>query len=95
MEKEEEGFPITALREIKILRRLKHENIANLMDIVVSKPSTPLTERKQTYLVFEYMQYDLLGLMKKKVKFSIPQIKCVARQVLLGLGYLHKNRIFH
>ena len=37
MTKEEEGFPITALREIKILKKLKHINIANLTDIVVSR----------------------------------------------------------
>lgn len=37
MAKEEEGFPITALREIQILRKLKHKNIVTLKDIVVSK----------------------------------------------------------
>ena len=36
-EKEKEGFPITAVREIKILRQLNHENIVNLMEIVTDK----------------------------------------------------------
>lgn len=31
------GFPITALREVKILRQLKHENIVNLLGIVSDK----------------------------------------------------------
>lgn len=31
---EKEGFPITAIREIKILSNLKHENIVNLREIV-------------------------------------------------------------
>ena len=30
MDNEQEGFPITALREIKILQLLKHENIVTL-----------------------------------------------------------------
>jgi serine/threonine protein kinase len=30
MENEKEGFPITALREIKILQLLRHENVVNL-----------------------------------------------------------------
>ena len=30
LENEKEGFPITAVREIKILRQLKHKNIINL-----------------------------------------------------------------
>lgn len=38
MSKEEEGFPITALREIKILKKLSHTNVVNLYDTVVSTP---------------------------------------------------------
>ncbi|CAB4054144.1 CDK9 [Lepeophtheirus salmonis] len=33
MENEKEGFPITALREIRILQLLKHDNIVNLHEI--------------------------------------------------------------
>ena len=33
-----EGFPITALREIKILRQLRHDNIVNLKEIISDKP---------------------------------------------------------
>ena len=34
---EENGFPITALREVKILKALHHANIVNLKEIVTSK----------------------------------------------------------
>lgn len=37
LENEKEGFPITAIREIKILRQLNHPNIVNLMEIVTDK----------------------------------------------------------
>ena len=37
MENEKEGFPITALREIKILQLLEHENIVNLIEICTSR----------------------------------------------------------
>ena len=33
MENEKEGFPITALREIRILQLLNHDNIVNLIEI--------------------------------------------------------------
>ena len=36
-EEEENGFPITAIREVKILKALKHENIVTLKEIVTSK----------------------------------------------------------
>ncbi|MDG2682517.1 protein kinase, partial [Vibrio parahaemolyticus] len=39
MENEKEGFPITALREIKILQLLKHENVVNLIEICRTKAS--------------------------------------------------------
>lgn len=34
---EKEGFPITALREVKLLSKLKHKNIIDLIEIVTSK----------------------------------------------------------
>lgn len=36
-EQEENGFPITAIREVKILKALKNENIVKLIEIVTSK----------------------------------------------------------
>lgn len=32
-----DGFPITALREIRILKTLNHKNIINLKEIIVSR----------------------------------------------------------
>ena len=37
LENEKDGFPITAVREIKILRQLNHKNIVNLREIVTDK----------------------------------------------------------
>lgn len=47
MDNEKEGFPITAIREIKLLSMLQHENVINLREIVRSQsaleePSKPL-----------------------------------------------------
>ena len=36
MEKEREGFPVTAIREIKILKSLKNENIVLLHEVCIS-----------------------------------------------------------
>lgn len=37
LENEKEGFPITAIREIKILRLLNHPNVVQLSEIVTDK----------------------------------------------------------
>lgn len=36
-EEEENGFPITAIREVKILKALNHTNVVQLKEIVTSK----------------------------------------------------------
>lgn len=37
MDNEKEGFPITAIREIKLLKNLHHANVINLREIVRSQ----------------------------------------------------------
>ena len=100
---EKEGFPITALREIQLLSKLKHENIVKLIEIVTSKGIVKKNkvandDNKQlgnVYLVFEYMKHDLLGLLKKRTQLELPQIKCVMKQILEGVKYLHDHNIVH
>lgn len=64
-----EGFPITSLREIKVLKKLDgHPNIITLKDVAVGH------DKDSVFLVFEYCQIDLVNLMDQmnveKLKFS-------------------------
>ena len=95
MENEKEGFPITAIREIMILKRLSHPNIISLHEIVTSKPSEKNKFRGNVYLVFEYMEHDLSGLVDLKINFNVSQIKCILHQILTGIHYLHTNNVIH
>jgi cyclin-dependent kinase 9 len=96
MDNEKEGFPITALREIRILQLLKHENIVNLIEICRTK-ATQFNRHKSTfYLVFDFCEHDLAGLLSNfTVKFSPGEIKKVMQQLLNGLYYIHNNKIIH
>jgi len=96
MDNEKEGFPITALREIKILQALRNENIVNLLEICRAKP-TPYNRGKSTvFLVFEFCEHDLAGLLSNPVvKFSLAEIKKVMQQLLNGLYYIHSNKLLH
>ncbi|KAK4530136.1 hypothetical protein CCYA_CCYA03G0993 [Cyanidiococcus yangmingshanensis] len=98
MSNEREGFPLTACREIKVLRELRHENIVNLIEMVTSQGATSAnTGRKgDIFMVFEYMDYDLTGLLDTpEVHFSEAQVKCYAQQLLRGLAYCHARNVMH
>lgn len=98
LENEKEGFPITAVREIKILRQLNHKNIVNLREIVTDKQDA-IDFRKDKgsfYLVFEYMDHDLMGLLESgMVDFNELNNACIMKQLLDGLNYCHKKNFLH
>uniref|UniRef100_G3UQR4 Cyclin dependent kinase 9 n=1 Tax=Meleagris gallopavo TaxID=9103 RepID=G3UQR4_MELGA len=96
MENEKEGFPITALREIKILQLLKHENVVNLIEICRTKASPYNRCKGSIYLVFDFCEHDLAGLLSNThVKFTLSEIKKVMQMLLNGLYYIHRNKILH
>jgi cyclin-dependent kinase 10 len=50
-EERQNGIPITALREISILRSLRHANIVNCMDVAVEPEVL-----EEIYMVMEYAE---------------------------------------
>jgi len=93
-EAEENGFPITAIREVKILKALNHDNIVQLKEIVTSKDSGGIPNN--VFLAFEYLEYDLTGIIEtKEIKITDDHIKSWSHQLLKGVHYMHVNKIVH
>jgi cyclin-dependent kinase 12/13 len=92
MESEREGFPVTAVREAKLLESLKHENIICLEQIIHSEEQED--GESGVFFVFPYCEYDLVGLMRKK-KLLIDEIRFILYSILHGLAYMHSNGIVH
>lgn len=98
LENEKEGFPITAVREIKILRQLQHPNIVNMIEIVTDKQDALefKKDRGEFYLVFEYMDHDLFGLLDSGLlDLNNEQIASFMKQLLEGLNYCHSKNFLH
>ena len=116
-----EEFPVTAAREIKLLQRLHHPNIVRLREVVLSgcgartvaaahaaadrNPRAPLGS---VYMVMDFLQHDLRGLLDSHTRLRIAHIMALAKQLLdgltslqsrqspiAGLFFLHTEHIIH
>lgn len=93
---EQEGFPITALREIKLLKSVRHPNVIELLDICVEYKEPSMQVPSSIFMVFPYMDHDLTALLEApEIRFSCGQIKCYMKQLLKGLAYLHDQGMLH
>lgn len=88
MEGEKDGFPVTAVREIKLLQHLRSHNVVSLLEVMV--------EKNECFMVFEYLSHDLTGLINHPT-FSLTEAhkKDLAKQMFEGLDYLHHRGILH
>ncbi|KAJ6650567.1 hypothetical protein lerEdw1_005948 [Lerista edwardsae] len=93
----ENGLPLSTVREVALLKRLEHfdhPNIVRLMDVC----TTTRTEREtKVTLVFEHVDQDLKAYLEKTPPPGLPVevIKDMMRQFLSGLDFLHSNCIVH
>ncbi|MED6186423.1 hypothetical protein PIB30_066587 [Stylosanthes scabra] len=93
MDNEREGFPITAIREIKILKKLHHENVIKLKEIVTSPNGNKY--KGGIYMVFEYMDHDLTGLADRPgMRLTVPQIKPVGVDADVQIDDLSRALMF-
>lgn len=79
MHNDNDGFPITSLREINILSRIKHHpHIIRLREVVVGY------KKDSVFLAFDYCSTDLamlvdyLGRHKQEISYlNLSEIKCL------------------
>ncbi|EPR78029.1 Cell division protein kinase [Spraguea lophii 42_110] len=95
-ENNQNGLPLTTIREIKVLKSLKHKNIINIIDIVTNKIKDKgnVYEKYEIFVVFPYVNTDLSRLIRKEL-IKRDDMKYILLQIIEGLNYLHENNVIH
>lgn len=91
LEKERDGIPSTALREIALLKGLSHRNIVKIKDVLCK-------DYRKLSFVLEFVNQDLKKLVDDLDRFEyIPEydLKSIVYQLLLGIAYCHANNVLH
>lgn len=83
----ESGFPFTAIREIKLFKKILNKHIVELKEV--------LFEDEHLYFVMEYLSYDLAGLIFMGYKFTDGQIKSLVCQLIEGTKAMHERGLVH
>eukprot|EP00759_Apiculatamorpha_spiralis_P021795 PhF_6_TR26342/c0_g1_i1/m.37899/K08824/CDKL; cyclin-dependent kinase-like len=78
----------TSLREIKMLKSLRHFNIVNLLEV--------FRRKQKLYLVFEFIDRTILELVEKKpYGLDEADVKKYTYQLLRAVEYCHRNNVIH
>lgn len=86
-----DGLDMSAIREIKFLNELRHENVIELIDVFVSSGTS-----RSLNLVLEYLSADLEMIIKdRSVMFTAADIKSWMYMTLAGLYHCHRHSVLH
>ena len=86
LEREDEGVPSTAIREISLLKEIQHPNVVKLQDVVHTED--------QLYLIFEHLDMDLKKHMRSET-LTPDMVKSYTRQMLEAVLHCHTHRVIH
>eukprot|EP00471_Norrisiella_sphaerica_P004587 CAMPEP_0184487304 /NCGR_PEP_ID=MMETSP0113_2-20130426/9729_1 /TAXON_ID=91329 /ORGANISM="Norrisiella sphaerica, Strain BC52" /LENGTH=626 /DNA_ID=CAMNT_0026869561 /DNA_START=429 /DNA_END=2309 /DNA_ORIENTATION=- len=80
------------LREMRILRKLRHPNIIQLRDVL---PPFDARSADHFYLIFDYADTDLHKLIQSNQFLTNGHIRILLYQLLLALKFIHSAGIIH
>ncbi|GFR47517.1 hypothetical protein Agub_g9139, partial [Astrephomene gubernaculifera] len=88
-----DGVPVTSIRELRVLQACRHPNIVGLKKVVTG------SQADSVFLVFEYCEHDLGRLLDTlagaRRGFSMSEVKCLMRQLLEAVAFLHDHWVVH
>lgn len=85
-------FQKRILRELRILKHFKHENIIALKDLVLPRA---VDSFEDVYIVTDLMDTDLRQIIKSDQPLSEQHIQYFLYQILRALKYIHSANVLH
>ncbi|BGP17384.1 hypothetical protein JCM10213_002867 [Rhodosporidiobolus nylandii] len=83
-----DGLDMSAIREVKFLRELRHENVIELLDV--------FSTSSNLNLVLEFLTTDLEAVIRdKQLVFQQADIKSWMVMMMKGLEFCHRNWVLH
>ncbi|MFH4975182.1 hypothetical protein AB6A40_001891 [Gnathostoma spinigerum] len=92
----EDGIPQSIIREISALRalhHLNHPNITKLHEVFHGMVSDSEMSLNVVYEKCDWDLYDFLRNIPRDMKH--PQCRHIAKQIVMGIDFLHSNHIIH
>ncbi len=80
------------LREIDLLRKLRHPYVINILDVIEPKN---IETFDTIYVVLELAESDLKKVIKSAIHLQIKHIQTVVYNLLCAVKYLHSANVLH
>ncbi|CBZ33079.1 protein kinase, putative [Leishmania donovani] len=87
---DDEGVPGAAIREICLLKELRHDNVVDLFEVLFEPPKITM--------IFELCDCDLKRFMESRPKRLLDaeaEMRPILKQIFIGLEYLHSRSVVH
>ena len=85
-------FGKRTIRELKLLRYLKHKNILEMDSVLLPRSRQDF---EYIFTTSQLLKTDLHNFLKTTNKIGLEEIKFISYQLLLGLDYLHSSDVIH
>ena len=80
------------LREITLMRKLRHPYLVELVELIPpAKPATFTT----IYVVMDYAESDLKKIIKSSINLEMVHIQTIVYNLLCAIKYLHGSNVLH
>ena len=95
MDRERDGLPVTALREMRLLAKSAHPHIVRLRSVVSGARADAV------FLVFDYAEHDLAALLdaaaaaRAPPPFAAAEVKTLVAQLVSAVAFLHSRCVLH